>query len=343
MRVTRESLTRIAKETTQERAYNDKDIIAAYITGSIINPDIDPLLGGTADIDLVFVHTSIPTKQREFVKLTPDFHVDIFHRSKAEFKSPRELRNDPWLGYEMYAPILIYEREKFFDFVQAGLRAGFEFGAPALTYQRCRKLLTSARQIWMELSDVGETVSPVEITNYFNCLYYAINTIAELNGPPLYERRLLLDFPARAEQADRAGMAQGVLGLLGALDFGREAISLWLGDWKFAYLAACGSSQVDVRITPIRLNYYEKAIKAMLDSDNPQAAIFPLMNTWTLAATVLPDSGAQAWYAATTSLGLQSENFSRKIEGLDQFLDDVDICLEQLATDNGLDTSSSGF
>ena len=44
MRVTRESLIRIAKETVQERAYNDKNIIAAYLTGSLLTEE--PFLGG---------------------------------------------------------------------------------------------------------------------------------------------------------------------------------------------------------------------------------------------------------------------------------------------------------
>jgi len=97
MRVTRESLIRIARETAQERAYNDHDIVAAYLTGSLLNED--PLLGGTADIDIVFVHNTLPAKLREFVKLTPDFHVDISRRAKEQFKSPRDLRGDPWLGH----------------------------------------------------------------------------------------------------------------------------------------------------------------------------------------------------------------------------------------------------
>ena len=75
MRVTRDSLIRIAKETVQERAYNDPEIIAAYLTGSLLNTE--PMLGGTADIDLVFVYKNLPAKTREFVKLTPDFHLDI--------------------------------------------------------------------------------------------------------------------------------------------------------------------------------------------------------------------------------------------------------------------------
>ena len=150
MRVTRESLIRIAKETAQQRAFNDPDIIAAYLTGSLAS-DTDPLLGGTADIDVIFVHADEPKHRREFVKLTPDFHVDISHRARAEFKRPRELRLDPWLGWEMYDPMLLFEREKFFEFVQAGLRAGFEFNAPAPALRRSRILLSQGRQIWRDL------------------------------------------------------------------------------------------------------------------------------------------------------------------------------------------------
>ena len=36
MRVTRESLIRIARETVQERAYNDKNIIAAYLRNNFV-------------------------------------------------------------------------------------------------------------------------------------------------------------------------------------------------------------------------------------------------------------------------------------------------------------------
>ena len=74
MRVTRESLIRIARETVQERAFNDKDVMAAYLTGSLVG-EADPMLGGTADIDLILVHASTPMLKRELVKLTPDFHL----------------------------------------------------------------------------------------------------------------------------------------------------------------------------------------------------------------------------------------------------------------------------
>ena len=105
--------------------------MAAYLTGSLLG-EADPLLGGTTDIDLVLVHDGQPGLTRQIVKLTPDFHLDIRHRAKSDFKSPRELRTDPLLGWEMYDPMLLYEREKFFQFVQAGLRAGSEFHAPRI-------------------------------------------------------------------------------------------------------------------------------------------------------------------------------------------------------------------
>ena len=203
MRVTRESLIRIAKETAQERAYNDRDIIAAYLTGSLVSNDIDPLLGGTTDIDIIFVHATEPKHRREFVKLTPDFHVDLGHRAKSEFKRPRELRLDPWLGWEMYDPQLLFEREKFFGFVQAGLRAGFEFNAPAPALQRSRALLAHGRQIWRDLLAIEDIVSPMDVVKYIKSLYHAVNAVAELSGPPLHERRLLLEFPSRAEAAQR--------------------------------------------------------------------------------------------------------------------------------------------
>src|SRR5574341_154034 len=238
MRVTRESLIRIAKETAQERAFNDADIVAAYLTGSLVS-DIDPLLGGAADIDLVFVHSTKPAVAREIVKLTPDFHLDIGHRAKSDFKSPRELRTDPVLGYEMYDPMLLYQREKFFEFVQAGLRAGFEFHAPPLVLGRCRKLLAEARKGWIDLTDIGpERAGTTQVKQFLRALSQAGNAIAELNGAPLTERRFLLDFPARAQIAGHPNFAATLFNLRGTGQAEAETLSHWLPEWRTAFLSA---------------------------------------------------------------------------------------------------------
>jgi hypothetical protein len=341
MRVTRESLIRIAKENAQERAFNDKDIVAAYVAGSLMG-EPEPMLGGTADIDLVLVHAATPLLAREFVKLTPDFHLDITHRARSDFRTPRELRADPWLGWDMFAPLVLFEREKIFDFVQAALRAGFEFEGPALTLQRCRKLLQHGRQIWIDLSDIGEKAGPREVAKYLKSLFHAGNAVAELSGPPIYERRFLLEFPARARQVERDGMALGMLGLLGATSrFDPAAMSAWLEDWRVSFNAAAETAGVEGRIHPARLNYYEKAIRSILESETPAAALWPLLNTWSFAAAVLPDERLHGWRAACETLGLLGKGFAEHVEGLDQYLDEVEILLDEIATTNGLETSAA--
>jgi hypothetical protein len=341
MRVTRESLIKIARQTAQERAFSQKEIVAVYVTGSLV-ADVEPMLGGTADIDMVFVHAEAPAHGREIVKLTPDFHIDIAHRAKAEFKSPRELRGDPWLGWEMFAPMLVYEREKFFDFVQAALRAGFEFEGPALTLQRCRVLLSHGRQIWMDLSDIGEDPEPKDVAKYMKSLFHAGNAVVELNGPPVYERRFLLEFPSKAVAAERPGMAAGMLGLLGlGSGFDAGALKAWLPGWEETFLAGSSVPGVDARIHPARINYYRRAIESLLESESPQAALWPLMHTWNLAASVLPPDRLRAWHEACLALGFAGPRFPEHVAGLDQYLDEVEILLDEVAAANGLETSAS--
>lgn len=341
MRVTRESLIRIAKETTQQHVYNDREIIAAYLTGSLVQKDVDPILGGTTDIDLIFVHAGEPKHRREFIKLTPDFHVDIGHRARAEFKRPRELRVDPWLGWEMYDPMLLFERERFFEFVQAGLRAGFEFNAPAPALLRSRSLLSHGRQIWRDLLEVGDTVAPGHVSKYLKSLYHAVNAVAELSGPPLQERRVMLGFASRAETAQRPGMNAALIGLMGGSTLEPSQINAWVADWRLAFEAASEHENVDLRIHPARLNYYGKAIDAILAGETPLAALWPLLQTWTLAVDVLPDHAVDAWRSACGQLGMAGAAFEEHVEGLDQFIDEVEALLDDLAREHGLETSTS--
>ena len=240
----------------------------------------------------------------------------------------------------MYDPMLLYEREKFFEFIQAGLRAGFEFNAPAPALQRSRLLLSHARGIWRDLLGVEDTVTPTDIAQYMKSLYHAVNAVAELSGPPLQERRLMLEFPPRAETAQRPGMSAGLVGLLGASDLDPSVIDEWIPAWKLAFEAAAENNRVDPRIHPARLNYYEKAIRAMLAGENPHAALWPLLQTWTLAVEVLPDH-AGAWSTVTDQLGFTSPRFEEHVNGLDQYLDEVEILLDELATQHGLETSTS--
>ena len=339
MRVTRESLIRISKETAQERAYNNKEIIAAYLTGSLLTEE--PFLGGVTDIDLVLVTANKPPMTREIVALTPDFHLDISFHAKAEYDPPRELRVNPWLGYEIYDPLLLYESQHFFEFTQAAVRAGFEFHEPALVLQRCRKLLDHGRKIWFDLMDIGEQAGPKDVGKYLKSLYHAANVIAELHGPPLPERRLLILFPSLAEQAGRPGLSVGLLGLLGGVGLDASTLEGWLPEWETNFKAAHETGAADPRVHTARLNYYKKCFEAMLGQADQVVMLWPLLNTWTSSALTLPEEDLSAWQSAANTLGLAGKSFAERVEGLDHYLDELDILLDEFAEANGLETSTS--
>jgi len=338
MRVTRESLIRLAKETILERTYNNKDIIAAYLTGSLLTED--PFLGGVTDIDLVLVTANTPPMTREIVGLTPDFHLDIAYRAKAEYDPPRELRVNPWLGYEIYDPMSLYDRQHFFEFTQAAVRAGFEFHEPALVLQRCRTLLDHGRKIWFDIMDIGEDSGPKDVAKYLKSLYHAVNVIAELNGPPLPERRLLLMFPSLAEQAERPGLSIGLLGLLGASTLDASILEGWLPEWEVSFKRAFETGKADPRIHTARLNYYKKTFEAMLGNEHPETMLWPLFNSWTRAIVVLPEDEITGWQTARATLGLSGTGFVERVKGLDHYLDEIDILLDEIAAANGLETST---
>lgn len=339
MRVTRELLIRIAKETAQERAFNNKNIIAAYLTGSLLTEE--PFLGGTTDIDLVLVTAGNPPMSREIVRLTPEFHLDISFHAKGEYSPTRELRINPWLGYEIYDPMLLFDNQHFFEFTQAAVRAGFEFHEPSLVLQRCRKLLDHGRQIWFDLTDVGETAGPRDVANYFKSLNHAVNAIAELHGPPLPERRLLLLFPGLAEQAGRPGMSVGLLGLLGGTEIDAATLESWLPAWEASFKSAFETGKADARINTARTNYYQKCFKAMLGGEDPWVVLWPLLLTWTLSAVALPESKLGPWQTVFEKTGLLGSHFPERVEGLDHYLDEIEILLDEIAEANGLETSTS--
>ncbi len=339
MRITRQSLIRVAKETAQERAYNNPDIVAAYLAGSLLRDD--PMLGGTTDIDLVFVHDQPQQHRREIIKLTPDFHIDIQRRSREEFKSPRELRGDPWLGHELYDPMLLFEREKFFEFVQASLRAGFEFEGPPLVLQRSRALQSQARNVWLALSEGETKPAQQRIVEYFQAVYLAANSMVELNAAPIAERRLLLDYPDRIQPLEKPDLYGGLLGLLGASHVTAETIDQWIPEWEAAFSAASQVDGTDPRIHPARFNYYEKAIKSMLSGDTPIAALWPLIHTWVLAAASLSGDQLKLWRTAFGDLELIGSSFTQRLQDLDHFLDEIDIVLDAYAAAYGLETTTS--
>ena len=331
MRLMLESMIQIAREAALQRADSEHDIVAAYLTGSVL--DKDPFLGDTADIDLVLVHAQEPKARREIVSLSPEIHLDIKHNPRREYSHPRELRVHPWLGPEMYAPLLLYETEHFFQFVQAGLRD--KFHEPVNTLQRARRNADHARQMCNGLQTPSESGATL-VLKYLKAVNRAANAVAILNGKPLAERRLLLQFPVRAEAAGRPGLTAGLLGLLGSPNVDIFTLAGFLPEWEKDFQEAASRPDVEGRIHPARLAYYKKALEALLSSQNPQALLWPFIHTWSLATAVLPLDRQAAWQSICQKLGLAGEAFKERLQGLDLYLDGIEELLEGVATVNGL-------
>ncbi len=335
MRITRDLLLRLAKENAEQRAFNDDTIIAAYLTGSVLHEE--PLLGNTTDIDLVFVHNTPVAKTRELKALSPDVHLDIHHRCENDYHPPRELRTNPWLGYELYDPQLLYETKHFFEFNQASLRAGFD--EPKSVLKRSYTLLAHARKIWMELQFSAESLTPAVLLQYLDALHHAANAVAELTGPPLSERRLLLDFPARAEAVDHAQFTPGLFGLVGGTNLVPAQLESWLPAWKNFFNFASEATAADIRIHAERLSYYEKAFLATLNSSTPLAALYPMLLTWTLAANVLPENQIGDWQNACAELGFNNDTLEERLMALDHYMDAIEEKIEALLEADGFELS----
>ena len=56
---------------------------------------------------------------------------------------------------------------------------------------------------------------------------------------------------------------------------------------------------------------------------------------------VLPEEAWGAWGSACEQLHLMAPDFEAQVNGLDQYLDEVEILLDELATQHGLETSTS--
>ncbi len=329
MRITRDTLLRLAREAAQKHALSDRGLVAAYLTGSLLGDD--PFLGNAADIDIVLVHPEKPKIEREIVALTAEVHLDIRHNSRSEYDNPKELRLHPILGPELYDPLPLYVTRHFFEYVQAAVRD--KFNDPENVLERARREAAYARQAWAEIRIEG-TPLPDLVLAYLKAVELAANAIALLSGGPLAERRLLLQFPQRAEAAGLPGLSVRLLDLLCGGEADPAVLAGFIPDWEKSFSEATGRPHADVRLAAPRLGYYKLAFEALLSGDRSTAVLWPLLLTWSLAARVLPPTRQSAWLAACSRLGLSSEGLPSRMQSLDAFLDTVEEVQEGFASGN---------
>lgn len=332
MRITRELLLKIAEDTVAERTRSDSNIIGAFLIGTVL--DGEPLLGGTADIDLVFVYPDV-NQYREVVRLTEDVHLDILHHGKKEYEPARELRLSPWKGTTIYACKPLFDPEHFLDFTQASVRGLFHH--PDNVMGRSAPLLEAARSTWIGFHNNPPEYGPEQVWDFLIALENVANAVACLSGSPLTERRFLINFSACAEDVGYSGLFPGLLGLLGGAKLDADDIESWLLHWEEAYDAVVELARPPVHLHQHRRAYYRRAFNELLTADYPQVVLWPLMRTWTMAARQLPTEALPliAWQRVCEHLRLTGDGFEERLAGLDAYLDRVEEIFEKWRQEKG--------
>lgn len=333
MRIDHDTLMKITLELVDDRVSADRNLISVYLCGSLLEEQY--LLGGTTDVDLVFIHFGEVGEAREILPLTEDVHLDIAHHPQNLYRTPRSLRVHPWLGPTIKECRILHDPQHFMNFTQASVRGQFE--RADRVYERARAQVEGARKAWNSLQAVETQPGPEEVEMYLESLENAANAIASFYGPPLTERRLLLRFPDRAKRIGKPGIAAGLLGMLGAPNIDDGELADFVRRWENA-VDNLEESQRPLRLNPVRKPYYKRAFEVLLESGQPNQILWPLLSTWTEAVSQLErsTSAQYEWRSAMTKLDLIGENFGQRLQALDAFLDLIEDTTESWARKNGV-------
>jgi hypothetical protein len=333
MRITKELLLKTARDTVTTRLLTEKDMVAAYLVGSTL--DDDPMIGGTADIDLILVHSAEPKITREIVKVYDEVHLDIVHQPQSYYLQPRELRADPWLGSSVQNhPVLLYDVRHWFEFTQASV--GSAFYRPDHVIGRARCLAEQAREIWSELKETKKSHAD-RIRLYLQALSDAGNAIAVLTGSPLAKRRFSLDILGRFQAINEPDSYTGFLALTGGEGVNTTELENLLPSWEAAFVNAGKQEVVPPDLHPLRKDYYRKAFESFLEKNQPYAVVMPLLRTWNKAICSFLSTTPEydSWLQSMSLFRLRKEDFAGRMEGLDAFLDHLDEILEKWAVEHG--------
>lgn len=334
MRITRELLLKIAQEIAAQQIRKHKQLVCIYLTGSLLTDK--PLLGQTTDVDLFVIHSGEPPQPREVFPFTDEIHIDIAHLSQRVFHQPRNLRVHPWLTPFLCGnPIILYDIQHWFEFTQAGACA--QPNRPDYILQRARTLAEDARTLWFNLKTNSYEKESERLLVYLKSIKQSANAIVTLTSNPLTERRFLLQYPGRTKALGRPGLAAGLVDLIMSQPVSDEIWDSWLVHWEDVIDTISDQENYPQRLNPCRKRYYLNAA-SVLRNDHPEAALWPILRSWTLAVSLLPEENSfyENWRAACKILELGDANFAENLKSLDGYLDVVEETLDIWAEKNGL-------
>lgn len=320
VRVTRDKLIDLAHAESEMRGQTE-NVISGYLIGSVANGE--PLIEGTADIDLVLIHQFQPARSRELLPVSENIHFDITHHHSDLYNYPPDLRIHPWLGPSMCEPIFLYDREHFFERAQAGVRGQFY----QIDYIHARTIAFLERARQFKSNMIHEVA---RITNYTHSILEAFNALVTLRGLPVAGRRMVLILEERLREMGFEEQFLTFQNLLGGDTLSRDQLLDWLSVWEETFIAA---GYLSPMFNPSRKNYHLHAFRNLIDSDRFITILWNLITTWNQANEILGDSGealpAEAiWKDALVKLKLSPEFMDSRAAELEDHLDNIEGIIE---------------
>lgn len=335
MRINSEMLIKTARDHVAKRLRQPNDIVAVYLTGSVTSAE--PLLGGTTDIDMVFVHKEDPAQPREVLRVTYEVSLDIEHHHQSYYTYHRRLRQNPWIGFSLcnHGNIL-HDTDHWLEFIQAGVSA--QFDTPENIHARAQKFSEKARQQWFDLNDEQEIRFQEWMDLYFKTTGAAANTIAALNGPALTIRRFMIAFPERAQALGQAHLSGELARLIGNDKMSLELYRDWRPAWEHALQSASARPTCPPNLSRHRKGYFLNCCDALAEGDALHAVLWPMLETWRQADGVLADEPAQqeTWLQFLSALDFVPERKEDLLQALDHFIDAGDNLLRDYRQNYGL-------
>lgn len=324
MRITLDKLVDLARREAERRGAT-RDVISAYVIGSVAAGH--PLLGGTADIDLILIHEARPSNRREIVPLSQEVHLDITHHARAMYRNPRRLRTQPWLGPSVCEPLFLYDPAHFFEWAQASARGQFHRSDHALS--RARAFLARAKRHRAALDGAGDGWLPC----YLRSLLEAANSAASLAGFPAAGRRMALTLETRLRSIGLEELFAHFNSLLGPDQLSEWELPEVLSAWAQSFDAASAlGSRPD--LCPVRRDYFLRAFQTLIEDGSNRAILWPLLASWACANLALGAAGSPVpkeavWHATVAHLRLAPSDRPSRGDALEGFIDRVEEVLER--------------
>jgi hypothetical protein len=334
MRITRDLLLNSARDYTARAVKADRAITAAYLIGSMLTEE--PLLGGTTDIDLVFIHDQVPPLPREIHRFTDEISLDLYHDDQAKYNQPRDLRADPFLGPAINATrLILHDTLHWFEYTQAIVTA--QFDRPDHHADRVNKLFTKARAEWWRLEG-KDNPTPKDMAVFIHSADLATNALASISGQPLTERRFVFSLAERCQAVESPQLAMAFSALLGLSSFDFTTLSEWIDRWQTIVFSKDNPPGVPSSVHPHRKLYYVNAVHSFFEEGQLESCVWLLLSTWTCLASSLPvRTPSNKDYANfVLALGFNKQSFKEKLAALDQYLDAIEDRINRWVQDAGV-------